>query len=56
MERVYRIEQLYSKDEKPKTISMETEETVDVNDIGPDILNNEVEISICNLKNGKAEG
>jgi len=28
----------YSKVEKPKTISMEAEEMVDVNDIGPDIL------------------
>jgi len=35
---------------------MEAEEIVDVNDIGPDILNDKVEDAISNLKNGKAEG
>jgi len=36
--------------------SMKAEEMVNVNDIGPNILNDKVKEAVSNLKNGKVEG
>ena len=52
------IEELYSADQKPKweDFSMEVEEAVEADSLGPEILDSEVEAAVSELKNGKAPG
>ena len=52
------IEILYDKDGKPKTedVSIEEEEHVLKDDLGPELLDSEVKAAIKEMKNKKAEG
>lgn len=52
----YYIEELYGKDEKPDSILLKTEEEVDINSLGPDVLKEEIIKAIHQLSNGKLEG
>ena len=49
------IEELYNKKGKPKQLDME-EQQQSTTDIGPDLLQEEIQEAINELKNGKAEG
>ncbi len=50
------IEELYAKREKPEDIKIEDEDTVTCDSAGPDILDEEIEKAIKELKNNKATG
>ena len=50
------IEKLYSKEEKPTTMELESEEEVEEDSKGPDISLDEVRADIKDLKKGKSEG
>ena len=50
------IEDLYDKKNKPSDIEIEEEEEIDDDDIGPDLLDREINSAIKELKNNKAPG
>lgn len=50
------IEDLYGKSEKPNELPLEEEQHIQIDDIGPDLLESELRAAITRLKGGKAEG
>ena len=50
------IEELYAKDDKPDSVPLEQEEEVEAGRLGPDILKEESEKAIQQLKNRKSQG
>ena len=50
------IEELYAKDEKPDTVPLEQDEEMEAGRLGPDILKEENEKAMQQLKNGKSQG
>ena len=50
------IEDLYDKENKPPDIEIEEEADVDDDEIGPELLDREIEATLKELKNGKAPG
>jgi len=50
------VEELYDKENKPTDEDMNIVKPEDTESIGPDIIYNEFEKALCELKNGKSEG
>ena len=50
------IEELYAKDDKPDTVPLEQDEEMEAGRLGPDILKEESEKAMQQLKNGKSQG
>ena len=52
------IEELYAADQKPdwQDMNLEEEDTVDIDSLGPSVLDCEIERAISELKNGKSPG
>ena len=50
------IEELYDKENKPSDLEIEEEEEVEGDELGPELLDSEIETALKELKNGKAPG